>query len=99
MYGQKYDTHTPPDNHRPRPSSSQTPPSRGDLLASDIGLSSRLSKGVRNITKQNNRKGYLWGDRFKSVIVQDGRTLLHCLASINLNPVRTNMVQRPEDYH
>jgi REP element-mobilizing transposase RayT len=52
----------------------------------------------RYYNKQNNRKGYLWGDRFKSVIVQDGRTLLHCLAYIDLNPVRANMVQRPEDY-
>jgi len=52
----------------------------------------------RYYNKQNNRKGYLWGDRFKSVIVQDGRTMVHCLAYIDLNPIRANMVQRPEDY-
>ena len=52
----------------------------------------------RYYNKKNNRKGYLWGDRFKSVIVQNGRTMVNCLAYIDLNPVRANMVQRPEDY-
>jgi len=52
----------------------------------------------RYYNKKNNRKGYLWGDRFKSVIVQDGRTLVNCLAYIDLNPVRANIVKRPEDY-
>jgi hypothetical protein len=31
-------------------------------------------------------------------IVQDGRTLVNCLAYIDLNPVRANIVKRPEDY-
>jgi hypothetical protein len=52
----------------------------------------------RYFNKKNGRKGYLWGDRFKSVIVQDGRTLVNCLAYIDLNPVRANIVKRPEDY-
>ena len=52
----------------------------------------------RYYNKKNNRKGYLWGDRFKSVIVQDGRTLVNCLAYIDLNPVRANIVKRPEEY-
>ena len=52
----------------------------------------------RYYNKKNGRKGYLWGERFKSVIVQDGRTLVHCLAYIDLNPVRANIVKRPEDY-
>jgi REP element-mobilizing transposase RayT len=52
----------------------------------------------RYYNKKNSRKGYFWGDRFKSVIVQDGHTLVNCLAYIDLNPVRANIVQRPEDY-
>jgi REP element-mobilizing transposase RayT len=67
---------------------------------------SSLSEFVKDIkqsfsryyNKKNGRKGYLWGDRFKSVIVQDGRTLVNCLAYIDLNPVRANMVKRPEEY-
>ncbi len=49
-----------------------------------------------NIT--HNRRGTLWGDRFKSVIVENGETLVNCLAYIDLNPVRAGIVKRPEDY-
>jgi hypothetical protein len=39
-----------------------------------------------------------WGDRFKSVIVDKGETLINCLAYIDLNPLRAGIVSRPEDY-
>jgi putative transposase len=48
--------------------------------------------------KLNNRSGYLWGDRFKSVLIEKGEGLLNCLAYIDLNPVRAGIVKRPEDY-
>jgi REP element-mobilizing transposase RayT len=48
--------------------------------------------------KKHNRKGYLWNDRFKGVIVDKGEAQLVCSAYIDLNPVRANMVTRPEDY-
>jgi putative transposase len=48
--------------------------------------------------KENNRKGYLWGERFKSVIVEKNEILLGCSAYIDLNSVRANLVKRPEDY-
>ena len=48
--------------------------------------------------KRKNRKGTLWGERFKSVIVQKGSTLINCLAYIDLNPIRAAIVQNPEDY-
>ena len=48
--------------------------------------------------KLHNRRGTLWGERFKSVIVEDGATLINCLAYIDLNPVRAGIVKRPEDY-
>jgi putative transposase len=38
------------------------------------------------------------GDRFKSVIVEKGETLINCLAYIDLNPLRAGLVDRPEDY-
>jgi len=52
----------------------------------------------RWFNKRHNRKGYFWGDRFKSVIIETGEALLNCLAYIDLNPVRADLVQRPEDY-
>ena len=48
--------------------------------------------------RQNNRSGYFWGDRFKSVLIEDGETLLTCLAYIELNPLRAGLVKLPEEY-
>ncbi len=67
---------------------------------------SSLSEFVREIkvgfarfyNKRHNRRGYFWGDRFKSVIVENGETLINCLAYIDLNPLRAGLVERPEDY-
>jgi REP element-mobilizing transposase RayT len=52
----------------------------------------------RYYNKKNGRKGFFWGDRFKSVVVENGETLVNCLAYIDLNPVRAGIVERPEDY-
>jgi len=67
---------------------------------------SNLSEFVREIkvgfaryyNRRHNRRGYFWGDRFKSVIVDKGETLVNCLAYIDLNPLRAGLVDRPEDY-
>lgn len=53
---------------------------------------------ARFYNKRHGRRGYFWGDRFKSVIVEKGETLINCLAYIDLNPVRAGLVKRPEDY-
>ena len=53
---------------------------------------------TRYYNKRHNRRGYFWGDRFKSVIVENGETLINCLAYIDLNPLRAGLVDRPEDY-
>ncbi|SCY76008.1 REP element-mobilizing transposase RayT [Desulfoluna spongiiphila] len=52
----------------------------------------------RAFNERRDRRGTLWGDRFKSVIVENGGALLNCLAYIDLNPVRAGIVKRPEDY-
>jgi REP element-mobilizing transposase RayT len=67
---------------------------------------SSLSEFIREIkvgfaryyNKRHHRRGYFWGDRFKSVIVEKGQTLINCLAYIDLNPVRAGLVDRPEQY-
>jgi REP element-mobilizing transposase RayT len=48
--------------------------------------------------QRHNRRGTLWGGRYKSVIVENGETLINCLAYIDLNPLRAGLVKRPEDY-
>ena len=52
----------------------------------------------RFYNKLHHRKGFFWSERFKSVIVDDGETLINCLAYIDLNPVRAGIVTRAEDY-
>ena len=52
----------------------------------------------RYYNRRHNRKGFFWGDRFKSVIVQEGRTLINLLAYVDLNPIRAGIVKKPEDY-
>lgn len=53
---------------------------------------------TRYYNKLNNRKGFFWGQRFKSVMIGNSEALLNCLAYIDLNPVRAAMVEQPEDY-
>jgi REP-associated tyrosine transposase len=77
----------------------------GQLPHFRIKLAS-LSEFVRDIkvnftryyNRRHNRRGYFWGDRFKSVIVDRGETLVNCLAYIDLNPLRAGIVKRPEEY-
>ena len=40
----------------------------------------------------------MWGERFKSLIVEDGLTLVNLLAYVDLNAVRAGIVKRPEEY-
>jgi REP element-mobilizing transposase RayT len=53
---------------------------------------------TRIYNKRRGRKGTFWSERFKSLIVEKGETLINCLAYIDLNPVRAGLVDRPEDY-
>ena len=67
---------------------------------------SNLSEYVKEIkqtfsryyNKIHSRRGFFWSNRFKSVIVEKGETLINCLAYIDLNPIRAGLVERPEDY-
>jgi len=52
----------------------------------------------RRYNKKYDRFGYLWGDRFKGVIVSKGEAQLACSAYIDLNPMRAAIAQKPEDY-
>jgi REP element-mobilizing transposase RayT len=53
---------------------------------------------TRYYNKRHGREGYFWNGRFKSLIVQNGRSLVNLLAYVDLNPVRAGMVKRPEQY-
>jgi putative transposase len=67
---------------------------------------SSLSEYVKEIkqgfsrfyNRKHHRKGFFWSERFKSVIVDNGETLINCLAYIDLNPIRAGLVDKPENY-
>lgn len=49
--------------------------------------------------KRHKRKGTLWEDRFRSVLVQSvGEPVAAMAAYIDLNPIRTSMVEEPQEY-
>jgi putative transposase len=52
----------------------------------------------RYYNRRHNRRGFFWSERFKSLIVDNGETLINCLAYIDLNPVRAGIVDKPELY-
>ncbi|MGK5091680.1 transposase [Deltaproteobacteria bacterium TL4] len=79
--------------------------SESDLLKyrGKLGSLSEFVKEIkqsftRYFNKERKRFGFFWGQRFKSVIVEDGDTLVNCLAYIDLNPIRAGLVKQPEDY-
>ena len=48
--------------------------------------------------KHRDRRGTLWMERFKSVLVEDGEALRTMAAYIDINPLRAGMVKDPKDY-
>ena len=69
---------------------------RGDLSTFLKELKQRFTQWYN---RRNDRKGTLWEERFKSVLVEGSETpLLTMAAYIDLNPVRAGIVDSPEKY-
>ena len=86
-YGEEYDL---PRGHLPS--------WRGKLASLSEFMRDIKVNFARFYNRRHNRRGYFWGDRFKSVIVDRGETLVNCLAYIDLNPLRAGIVDKPEKY-
>ena len=48
--------------------------------------------------RRHERRGTLWEERFRSVLLEDGEAVRFCAAYIDLNPVRAGLCENPEDY-
>ncbi|NCD32589.1 MAG: hypothetical protein EOL87_04135 [Spartobacteria bacterium] len=46
----------------------------------------------------HHRRGTLWEERFKSILIEDGEALHYVSAYIDMNPVRAKIVIDPKDY-
>jgi REP element-mobilizing transposase RayT len=57
-----------------------------------------LQRFTRWFNREHNRRGTLWEERYKSVIVQSGVAARTIAAYIDLNPVRAGIVSDPADY-
>ncbi len=53
---------------------------------------------TRYVDRLEGRRGTLWESRYKSSPIQTDGYLLACCRYVELNPVRANIAQRPEDY-
>ena len=51
-----------------------------------------------NKTRPVRRRGRLWADRFKNVILEDGPALWQCVEYVEMNPVRAGLCGNPGDY-
>lgn len=53
-----------------------------------------------NRTRPEHRRGRLWGDRFKSVLLQGSGSsaMWSCIKYVELNPVRARIVDSPDQY-
>jgi REP element-mobilizing transposase RayT len=56
------------------------------------------SRIAREYNKRYGRTGHLWGDRYKSVIIENSKALLSFIRYIYFNPVRAGIVSHPKDY-
>ena len=52
----------------------------------------------RWFNKRHGRRGTLWQERYRSILVEDGEALRTISAYLDLNPVRAGLVDDPKDY-
>ncbi len=74
-----------------------------ERLRNRLGSISRFVQELKQTfsiwyNKRHRSKGYLWHDRYKGIILDKGEAQLVCSTYIDLNPLRANLVKRPEDY-
>jgi hypothetical protein len=72
-------------------------------LRERLGSVSRFVQDLKQeyskwLNKRLERKGYLWSDRFKGILISHGKSQLACAAYIEMNPVRAKLVDSPEEY-
>jgi putative transposase len=72
-----------------------TPTNERGLPRMMHGVNRRYS---RYFNKRYDRIGTMWNGRYTGSVIDDERYWLTCLRYVELNPVRANMVDRPESY-
>lgn len=58
-----------------------------------------LNSYARYFNLKYKRKGPLWQNRFRSVLVESDEQMYHLTRYLHLNPVVGNLARKPEDWH
>jgi putative transposase len=74
-----------------------------ERLRSRLGSISRFMQELKQTfsrwyNKRHDRKGYLWSDRFKGILVHKGEAELRISIYIELNSIRAGLSKSPNDY-
>jgi putative transposase len=68
----------------------------------DQGLSKYLARVLNGYSRyfnlRHHRKGPLWEDHFKSILIRTDEQLLHLTRYLHLNPVSVGLVKNPQDW-
>jgi len=71
------------------------------IRASEVPLSNILNRILSSYAKAFNKKykrrGYLFQNRFKSILCQEDRYFMELIRYIHLNPVRAGLIKTPEE--
>ena len=67
----------------------------GDISSFVKDLKGRFAQWYN---RRYNRNGHLWADRFKSILIEDGRAAIAVSAYIDLNPVRAGLSKTISGY-
>jgi hypothetical protein len=62
-------------------------------------MKSLMQRVTMSYNKRHDRRGHLWEERFKSLLVEGHRNALSMISAyIDLNAVRAGLVKDPKDY-
>jgi putative transposase len=65
-------------------------------VAKSLGLAA--SRVAQAYNKRKNRSGAFWEDRYHSTAIETGVHLVQCLSYIDMNMVRANVVDHPDEW-
>jgi len=76
------------------------------LLVYDTGSQEVIPKSIQLIAgrtaqeynQRKARRGSFWEDRYHATIIQNGQYLLRCIVYIDMNMVRTGVVEQPDQW-
>ncbi len=67
-------------------------------ISAFVGQIQQVFSSWFNRTRPGRRRGSLWADRFKAVILERETALFNCIAYVEMNCCRANLVDKPANY-